>query len=75
MQFSRQEYWGCIFLLQGIFLTYESNPWFLHWQADSLPLSSQGSLFLILSLLNLKVMNMLEEVMFVEQEEVVEVLS
>ena len=33
---------GCHFLLQGIFLTQESNPHLLcllHWQADSLPLS------------------------------------
>ena len=37
---------GCHFLLQGIFLTQESNPclWYLlHWQADSLPLSHLGS--------------------------------
>ena len=30
---------GCHFLLQGIFLIQRSNPHFLHWQADSLPLS------------------------------------
>ena len=42
--FSRQEYWsGCCFLLQRIFLTKGSNPHFLHWQADSLPLSHLGS--------------------------------
>ena len=29
--------------LQGIFLTEGSNPCLLHWQADSLPLSHQGS--------------------------------
>ena len=37
---------GCHFLLQGIFLTQGSNPGLLHlllWQADSLPLSHQGS--------------------------------
>ena len=34
---------GCHFLLQGIFPTQESNPCLLHWQADSLPLSHQGS--------------------------------
>ena len=34
---------GCHFLLQGIFLNQESNLSFLHWQADSLPLSHQGS--------------------------------
>ena len=36
---------SCHFLLQGIFPTQESNPrllHFLHWQADSLPLSHQG---------------------------------
>ena len=31
------------FLFQGIFLTLGSNPSLLHWQADSLPLSHQGS--------------------------------
>ena len=31
---------GCHFLLQGIFLTQKLNLWFLHWQADSLPLAS-----------------------------------
>ena len=35
---------GCHFLLQKIFLTQGSNPSLLHWQADSLPLSHQGSL-------------------------------
>ena len=34
---------GCHFLLQGIFLTQRSNPGLLHWQANSLPLSHQGS--------------------------------
>ena len=34
---------GCIFLLQGIFSTQGPNPGLLHWQADSLPLSHQGS--------------------------------
>ena len=44
MGFPRQEYWvGCHFVLRGIFLTQESNPRFLPWQADSLPLSHQGS--------------------------------
>ena len=33
---------GCHFL-QGIFSTEGSNPCLLHWQADSLPLSHQGS--------------------------------
>ena len=35
---------GCYFLLQGIFLTQGLNPGLLHWQADSLPQSYQGSL-------------------------------
>ena len=47
MGFSRREYWsGLHTLLQGIFPTQESNLsllWLLHWQADSLPLSHQGS--------------------------------
>ena len=34
---------GCHFLLQGILLTQGSNPRLLLWQADSLPLSHQGS--------------------------------
>ena len=34
---------SCHFLLQGIFLTQGSNSCLLHWQADSLPLSHQGS--------------------------------
>ena len=43
--FPRQEYWsGYYFLLQGIFLTQELNLCFLHWQADTLSLSHQGSL-------------------------------
>ena len=38
---SRQEYWRrrCHFLLQEIFLTQGSNLHFLHWQANSLPMS------------------------------------
>ena len=40
MVFPKQERWmGCHFLLQRIF------PCLLHWQADSLPLSHQKSLF------------------------------
>ena len=35
---------GDHFLLQGIFLTQESNPCLLYWQSGSLPLSYQGSL-------------------------------
>ena len=34
---------GCHFLLQGIFLTQESNFRLLHWQANYLPLSHLGS--------------------------------
>ena len=34
---------GCHFLLQGIFPTQGSNPYLLHWQVDSLPLSHLGS--------------------------------
>ena len=34
---------GCHFLLQRIFPTQGSNPGLLHWQADSLLLSHQGS--------------------------------
>ena len=34
---------GCHFLLQGIFPTQGLNPYLLHWQADSLPLSHLGS--------------------------------
>ena len=34
---------GCHFLLQGIFHTQGSNLHLLHWQANSLPLSHQGS--------------------------------
>ena len=34
---------GCHFLLQGIFSIQGSNLHFLHWQADSLPLSPIGS--------------------------------
>ena len=47
MGFSRQEYWSGllqgIFLFQGIFPTQESNPnllLLLHWQVDSLSLST-----------------------------------
>ena len=36
--------WVYHFLLQGVSLTQGSNPHFLHWQADSLLLSHQGSL-------------------------------
>ena len=43
--FFREEHWaGCHALLQGIFPTQGSKLCLLHWQADSLPLSQQGSL-------------------------------
>ena len=35
---------GCHLPIQGIFPTRGLNPGLLHWQADSLPLSHQGSL-------------------------------
>ena len=34
---------GSLSFLQGIFQTQGLNPCLLHWQADSLPLSHQGS--------------------------------
>ena len=34
---------GCHLLFQGIFSIQRSNLSFLHWQAESLPLSHQGS--------------------------------
>ena len=39
--------WVAIFSLQGTFLTGGSNPWLLYWQADSLPLSHLGNLFIL----------------------------
>ena len=43
MEFSRQEDWlGCHFLLQGIFLCQGWNLHLLYWQAGSLPLSHPG---------------------------------
>ena len=50
MELSRQEDWmSCYFLLQGIFLTQESNPCLsslLNWQVDSLSLSHLGRIIL-----------------------------
>ena len=46
---------GCHFLLQGIFLTQGLNPSLLHWQAESLPLSHQGSLMQIMPVYKKKV--------------------
>ena len=43
MGFSRQEYWSCHALLQGLFPTQGSNPrllCLLHWQVGSLPLTT-----------------------------------
>ena len=37
---------GCHLFFQEIFLTQGSNAHLLHWQADSLPLSHQGSQYL-----------------------------
>ena len=42
---------GCHALLLGIFLTQESNPSLLHWQAESLPLSPlEGPIYLSIRL-------------------------
>ena len=42
--FSRQDYWGGLpFLLQGIFLTQESNPGLLHCRQILYGLSYEGS--------------------------------
>ena len=38
---------GCHFLLQEIFLNQGLNPHVLHWQADSLPLSSTSVLKMV----------------------------
>ena len=38
---------GCHFLLQRIFPTQRLNPYLLHWQEDSLPLSHQESYSLL----------------------------
>ena len=49
---------SCHFLLQGIFLTQESNPYLLcllHWQVDSLPPCHLGSPYI-----NYKIKNMRE---------------
>ena len=43
---------GCHALLQGTFLYQGSNPYLLHWQVDSLPLSHLGSplyVFIVIS--------------------------
>ena len=42
-EFSRQEYWSCHFLLQGIFLTQGSNPTLLHCRQTLYHLSHLGS--------------------------------
>ena len=55
MEFSRQEYWSCHFLLQGIFPTQGLN-WgllhLLHWKVDSLPLSHLRNLLIATSVNN-----------------------
>ena len=43
MESSKDTGVGCHFLLQEIFLIQGSDLSLLHWQADSLPLSHQGS--------------------------------
>ena len=44
MGLSRQEYWSCHVLLQGIFPTPGAIPHLLYWQAGSLPLVPPGQL-------------------------------
>ena len=52
MGFSRQEYWSRLhFLLQGLLAPKRLNPRLLHWQADPLPLSHQGSPFIYIHIL------------------------
>ena len=59
MEFSRQEYWnGRHFFLQGIFPIQRPSrrgiePVVLHWQADFLPLSLQGSPMLCVRLIKI----------------------
>ena len=51
MEFPRREYWiGLPFPPWEIFLTQGLKPRLLHWQANSLPLSHQGSLSIIITL-------------------------
>ena len=58
MGLSRQEYWsGLPFLLQGIFPTQGLNLSLLHWHADSLPLSYQGSPLYISAHCNCKMLS------------------
>ena len=56
MGFPRQEYWKwvAISFLQGIFPTQGSNSHLLHWQADSLLLSYQGSPILLIYPVSIK---------------------
>ena len=54
---------GCHFLLQGIFLTQESNPHLLHWQVDSLPLGHQWRIYLPDKGLNLSPLHCEHEVL------------
>ena len=42
---------SCRFLLQGIFPTQGLNLWPLHWQADSLPQSHQGSPIVLINVI------------------------
>ena len=49
MRFPRQEYWSRLSFLQEIFPIQRLNPCLLHWQADALLLSHQGSPFAFLN--------------------------
>ena len=53
MGFPKQEYWSELsFPSPGIFANQRSNPHLLNWQRDSLPLSHQGSPFLLYFFIN-----------------------
>ena len=52
MEFSRQEYWSCHFLLQGIFLTQGSNPGLPHHRLMLYPLSYQGSTEIVILIIH-----------------------
>ena len=45
--FSKKMGVGCHFLFQGIFLTQELNPHFLHWQVNSLPTAATEKMLII----------------------------
>ena len=57
----------CHFLLQGIFLTQKLKSQFLHWQADYLPLTHQGSPVEYYSVIKMKkIVSLLERWMDLE---------